>query len=725
LKSLPSLFVLLLLLLLLLSACSDRAWNNPYSASQSGSILFTSFSTRPKHLDPARSYSSDEYALLGQIYEPPLQYHYLKRPYELEPLTAASMPAVSYFDESGRQLSEGSESIAYTEYLVTIKPDIYFQQHPAFAKNAHGSPLYLDLQQQDLDGIFEISDFEQLASRELIAEDYVYQIKRLANPKFHSPILGLMSEYIMGLSELSDRLKKEHAEEQNDQWMDLRAFELSGVSVIDRYQYKIRIKGLYPQFRYWLSMPFFSPMAFEVERFYQQQALIDKNITLDWYPVGTGAYYLAVNNPNKQMILQRNENFRGAIYPAEGMPEDRENGLLDDSGKPMPFIDRIVFSLEKETIPYWNKFLQGYYDTSGVSSDSFDQAVEIASSGQIDLTDEMKEKGIRMKDSVSSSVFYFGFNMLDDVVGGYTEAHSKLRRAIAIAVDYEEYISIFLNGRGVPGQSPVPPGIFGHQEGVQGINTQVYRIENGQPVRRPIEEAKKLLAEAGFKNGIDPKTGQPLILYLDTTGSGPDSKSQLAWWRKQFEKLDLQLVVRNTDYNRFRSKVSKGSAQMYQWGWNADYPDPENFLFLLYGPNGKVKTQGENASNYSNAEYDALFEKMKDMNNGPERQAIIDDMIAILRHDSPWLWGFYPRSFSLHHAWYYNSKPNAMAHNTLMYKRIDHEFRQQKRHEWNRPIWWPLVVIAIFLGLSIWPAWRIWRRSETESQINKAIRTQT
>ena len=719
-KFLPTLF--LLLPVLLLAACSDSPWNNPYSASQSGNILFTSFSARPKHLDPARSYSSDEYALLGQIYEPPLQYHYLKRPYELEPLTAVSMPEIKYFDESNRQVPEGSDSIAYTDYLIQIKPGIRYHSHPAFVSDAKGNPLYLDLMEEDLDDIFELSDFKQTATRELTAEDYVYQIKRLANPQFHSPILGVMSEYIDGLSELSTTLKQAKMKTGNGGWLDLRDYPLTGVKIIDRYQYRIRIRGLYPQFQYWLSMPFFAPMAYEVERFYQQQALIDKNITLDWYPAGTGAYYLAVNNPNKQMILQRNPNFRGAIYPSEGMPEDRQNGLLDDSGKQMPFIDRIVFSLEKESIPYWNKFLQGYYDTSGVSSDSFDQAVDIGSSGKIDLTDEMKQKGIQMKSSVSSTVYYFGFNMLDDVVGGYSEPASKLRRAIAIAVDYEEYISIFLNGRGVPGQSPIPPGIFGHLEGEEGINRQVYRLDNGKPVRRSLDQAKRLLAEAGYKNGIDPKTGQPLILYLDTSGSGPDSKSQLAWWRKQFEKLDIQLVIRNTDYNRFRAKVSKGTAQMYEWGWNADYPDPENFLFLLYGPNGKVVSQGENASNYSNKQFDTLFEKMKDMSNGPERQEIINQMVSILRHDSPWLWGFYPKSFSLQHAWYFNSKPNAMAHNTLMYKRIDHELRKQKRHEWNKPVVWPIGVLMILLLLSILPAWRIWRRSETESQIKKSQR---
>jgi len=720
LKLLVNLF--LITILGFISGCSDEPWNNPYSAQQSGNILFTAFSGRPKHMDPARSYSSDEYALIGQIYEPPLQYHYLKRPYELEPLTAISMPVIRFYDAEGREVAEGAENIHSSEYLIEIQPGIRYQPHPAFAKGEQGNPKYLDLQDEDLEDIYELADFVLTGSRELTAADYVYQIKRLANPQFHSPILGLMSEYIDGLSELSEVLKKASTTIPKDEWLDLRKYDLAGVEALDRYRYKIRIKGLYPQFQYWLSMPFFAPMAYEVEQFYQQPRLIEKNITLDWYPVGTGAYFLAVNNPNKQMILQRNPNFRSMTYPTEGMIEDEANGLIKDGGKQMPFIDRIVFSLEKESIPYWNKFLQGYYDTSGVSSDSFDQAVEIGSTGEIDLTEEMRQKGISLKTSVSSSIYYFGFNMLDDVVGGYSEAASKLRRAIAIAVDYEEYISIFLNGRGLAGQSPIPPGIFGHIEDDSGINAEVYEKVNGKIQRRDIKQAHQLLAEAGYRNGIDPKTGKALILYFDTTGSGPDSKAQLAWWRKQFDKLNIQLVIRNTDYNRFRSKVSKGTAQMYQWGWNADYPDPENFLFLLYGPNGKVETQGENASNYSNPEFDRLFEQMKDMKNGPERQEIINAMVKILRHDSPWLWGFYPKSFSLHHDWYFNSKPNAMAHNTLMYKRLDHERRNLKRHEWNQPVWWPLIALLLLLLASIIPAWRTWRRSETESQLKKLER---
>ncbi|RKU34996.1 peptide ABC transporter substrate-binding protein, partial [Candidatus Poribacteria bacterium] len=79
--------------------------NNPYpKAEQNQEIYYSTFNEEPKHFDPAVSYSSDEYRFIQQIYEPPLQYHYLKRPYELMPLTAESVPIPRYFDAAGRAL---------------------------------------------------------------------------------------------------------------------------------------------------------------------------------------------------------------------------------------------------------------------------------------------------------------------------------------------------------------------------------------------------------------------------------------------------------------------------------------------------------------------------------------------------------------------------------------------------------------------------------------------
>ena len=171
------------------------------------------------------------------------------------------------------------------------------------------------------------------------------------------------------------------------------------------------------------------------------------------------------------------------------------------------------------------------------------------------------------------------------------------------------------------------------------MNPVVYDWVDGQPKRKSIEVAKKLLSEAGYPNGINQKNGAPLMLYYDVTARSADDKSKLDWMRKQFQKLNIQLIVRSTDYNRFQDKIRKGNAQIFEWGWNADYPDAENFLFLLYGPQRKVGNSGENAANYDNDEYNQLFEKMKNMNNGSQRQQIIDRMVDILRNDAPWLWG--------------------------------------------------------------------------------------
>ncbi len=182
--------------------------------------------------------------------------------------------------------------------------------------------------------------------------------------------------------------------------------------------------------------------------------------------------------------------------------------------------------------------------------------------------------------------------------------------------------------------------------------------------------------------------------------------------RKQFAKLDIQLVIRATDYNRFQEKKRKGTAQIFQWGWNADYPDPENFLFLLYGPNGKVRFGGVNVANYENAEFDRLFEQMKNMDNGAERQAIIQRTVDIARRDAPWLWGFHPKAFSLHHDWYANAKPNLMANNTLKYRRVDAALREQKRRTWNQPVLWPLYTGLGVLLVSLVPAFLGYRRRE-------------
>lgn len=689
--------------------------NSPYPAAQSSdSVLYASFEARPKHLDPARAYSANELEIISQVYEPLLQYAYLKRPYELEPLSAIEFPTVAYLDRMGNRLpdSASEDSIAISVYDIELRGDLVYQPHPAFAKDPMGRYLYHSIGSGEISGIHRLSDFRSTGFRAVSAADFAYQIKRLVHPKVHSPIAEMMSEHIIGLRELGQRLAQDFGQHPPDGgWLDLRAYGLEGVEVVNDHHLRIRLYGKYPQFRFWLAMPFFAPMPWEAEAFFSQPELVKKNITLDWYPVGSGPYCLIENNPNRRMVLKRNPNYHFSSYPDVGEAQDKRTGLLTSAGQRLPFIDSIVFVLEKETIPYWNKFLQGYYDSSGLASDNFDQAIQFSGIGNAEPTPEMTGRGIELTTDVTASILYVGFNMLDSVVGGLDEAHAKLRRAISIAIDEEEFISIFMNGRGIAAQGLVPPGIFGFAEGADGINPYVYRWQDGGARRKSIAEAQKLLEEAGYPGGKDPATGNALVLYMDTTSSGVDDRPALNWYRKQLVKVGIQLVLRTTDYNQFQQKMATGNAQLFRWGWNADYPDPENFFFLMLSQNAKVGKGGENASNYANPKFDALFNLMRNMPDGPARFSVIQRMQEILRHDAPWVFGVHPKSYSLHHAWYKNYKPNQMANNTFKYLQIDAVQRMHRRMEWNRPVYWPLWLLGFLLFLALIPGWLVYRRA--------------
>lgn len=701
--------------------------NNPYRPEEAGkNIYYDTFTSEPKHLDPARAYSEDEYEFMNQIYEPLVQYHFLKRPYEIIPLTAVSVPTSTLYDKDGRLLppEAPAREVARVVYEITLRPGIRYENHPAFAQTTAGAYRWLLQTGEHFPAIAHPNDLPEHATRELRAEDYAYQIKRLAHPLLDCPIFALLANYIDGMAEFHDELEtevnrirqerrqaagvlynQEADERANPIYIDLRKYDLPGVQVVDALTLRITLKKKYPQFVYWLAMPFFAPVPWEVDRFYTQAAAIEQNITLDRFPVGTGAYTLAVNQPNYRMVLRRNPNFHAEQYPAEGEPEDEAAGLLTDRGKPLPFLDEAVYVLEKEGVSQWNKFLQGYYDNSGIGGDVFDQAVQIAASGAVELTPAMKDKGVRLLTATAPSTSYYAFNMLDDVVGGYDDKKRKLRQAVSIAINQEEFIQIFLNGRGIPAQGPLPPEIFGFREGQAGLNPIVYEWDDRRhsPRRKSINDAKRLLAEAGYPEGRD-ATGKPLILFFDTAAASGAATPQLEWLRKQFAALGVQLQIRSTDYNRFQEKVLKGNFQILQWGWNADYPDPENFLFLLYGPNSKVKAQGENAANYENPRFDELFRQVENMQNSPERAALIQEMVAIAQADAPWIWGLHPVGYGLYHEWFHNTKPMHFGRNTLKYKRIDAQLREERRQEWNRPVTAPLWIALGLLVLSAIPA---------------------
>ena len=722
---------------LLLSRCD----NSPYrSGEAASSTIFTYYTTPPSKLDPATSYYSHEGEVLDNIYEPPFDYHYLKRPYSLIPLTAESVPEAVLLDKDGRALpaDASDEQVARVEYVVKIKQGIQYQPHPCFVKNSDGSLKYGRLSEKDLVGIRTPNDFPEKSTRELTAEDYAIGIRRLADPRVPCPVFATLSGSICGLSDLSDRFRKrieaERArrkemagasynsvedEKRNPIALDYFSESLEGVQVLDRYTFKIMLNKRYPQILYWMAMHFFAPIPVEALVFYAQPGLAERQISLNTWPVGTGAYYLKEYEPNRLITLVKNPNFHDDFYPTEGESGDAASGLLEDSGKRLPQTDHVRMILEKEPIPQWNKFLQGFYDSSSITPEAFDRAVNLAGMGQAGVSDELSALGIRMNKAVIPGFYYIGFNMRDPVVGGYSESHKKLRQAISIAFDYNEYLDIFLNGQGLNAQGPIPPGIFGAHDDAAGVNpiTDVWDPIRKRPSRRPIEEAKALMSEAGFPDGRSPD-GHPLVIYLDHAAGGePSFASRFDWMRNRLKMIGVDLQDRGTELKRFREKTDKGAYMVCMLGWYADYPDPENFLFLFYGPNARVPHMGENVVNYQNDAFDRIYTRMVGMSNSPERMKLIDQLMALLREDAPTCWGMHPVSYGMTHEWYKNSKPHLMSKNTLKYRRVDTELRVQRQGEWNRPRTIPVLAVEALALFSLWPAILSSRRKEQEAAI--------
>jgi oligopeptide transport system substrate-binding protein len=698
----------------LLGGCGEGPWNNPNPPSPEGQLVYQSVMSPapPKHLDPAISYASDESLFLFQIYEPPMGYHFLKRPYELEPQGVEDFPMETYLDEAGNEVDADSGEIAFTRYTLKVRADAHYQPHPAFATKENGEPLYIFSNAADGGRYKQVPDFPQTASRPVHANDYAYQIKRLADPALGSPMLGFMAQYIVGMAEFTAGL----AELEREGWLNLDDFPMAGLEVVDERTLNITIKGRYPQFVYWLAMHFFVPVPPEADRFYANPGFLDRNLTLDWWPIGSGPFMMVKNDPNSEIVLERNPNYREDYFPTEGEPGDLEAGNLVDAGKRIPFVDRAVYRLEKEVLPLWTKFLQGYYDRSGENHGNtnsvYDQAFVVGPDG-VEMSQDVADHGIRMDPDVKPGIYYYGFNMRDPVVGGYTEEKRKLRRALQIAFNVEEYIAIFRNGNGIVAHNVIPPGIAGHLEGEAGINPYTHKWIDGEAVRRSTEEAKQLLIEAGYPNGRDSRTGEPLKLFIDVQSQAV-GKTQMNWMDRAFNRIGVQVEFRPADWNRTREKLLTGNSQIYSYGWLADYPDPENFLFLLYSPESPLvcKCDGTNNSNFENEEYDELFRKVRVTPPGPERDVMVARMVEIYREEAVWLYAFYPKDIYLANPWVTNTKRHGITKATLKYINIDSEMREEKRAQWNQPVTWPLYAGALTITALILPGVVAYRRRQ-------------
>ncbi|MDQ6627896.1 MAG: ABC transporter substrate-binding protein [Pseudomonadota bacterium] len=711
----------------LLGGCNNNPL--PDDAAASNTLFSANIETSPRHLDPTASYWSNDTPFTYQIYEPPYGFHYLKRPFELVPKTAAEVVKPKYYDRDGRLLPNDvpGEQVVESVYDIPIKPGILFQPHPAFAKDAQGNYLYHAMKPGELGDRRTPLDFVKTGTRELVAEDFVYALKRHATTRITTPIYGIFSEYIVGLKEYGPMVKAEDAKlmvgrdasSQDKPFLDFRKWPLAGATAPEKHLLRLRIKGKYPQWSYWMQMTFTAPVPWEADAFYAQPGMAATGLTLDHWPVGTGPYMMTEYIKDRRHVMKRNPNYRGEPYPCEGAPGDKEAGLLDDCGKKTPFVDTMVSTVERERTPQRAKFRQGFYDVEVFERVDTGMDYRVERDDSEDVRKEYDEKGFRLDRFSDVTSWIIGFNMLDSVIGrGDTPEQQlknrKLRQAISIAIDWEEFSKVFPRKGGEVAMSPLPKGIYGSRFGTpEGIDPVTHKQVGAQQVRRPIDDAKRLLAEAGYPNGRDAKTGQPLVINYDFYAPAtPERKPEIDWVVRQFAKIDIQLEVRATDNNQFQDKVRKGKYQVFWLGWNADYPDAENFLFLLYGPNGKTKFDGENTANYANPEYDRLFAKMKLLDDGPEKQAVIDSLVKIAQDDAPWSFGYFPYSSAAVQHWVYNSKPAILVRDQARYLRLDPAERVARLKTWNKQVWWPLALGAGLVAALVLIAVQSFRRRE-------------
>ena len=663
-------------LLAALGACMAAAGctNNPYPhADRNQKVLYSSFHEAPKTLDPAVAYTTAEHVITGNVYDTLLEYHYLARPYRLIPGLAVSVP-------KGQDLPDGKQT-----YRFQLRPGVLFHADPCFPPDAAGR-----------------------RTREVTAADLAFALARIADPAVNSPVIGSFAQ-IEGFADFSKRLvalrrsdKAFAALPVHEQYA--KAGGIAGVLVHASHELEIVLSQANAQILYWFAMPFTTPVAWEAVAAYDGK---DGRDSFADHAVGTGPFRLALYEKQYRFSLARNElwyatsnanrDAPGTLFPTEIDPKDVAEGRIDPAyaGRRLPFIDRVTFHREREDIPQFNKLIEGYYDDGGIIKESFDAVIQ---GGR--LSPAMQAHGMRLDVSVEPSIFYVGFNMEDPVVGTPAgERGRRLRQAMSVAVDSHQYLELFLNGRGLPAQTLLPPEIFGYDSSYK------------NPFRQyDVERARQLLADAGYKNGIDPATGNRLKLSFDTSATTAAASLQFEYLANSWRQIGLDVEINATTYNQFQDKVRRGAYQIFHWGWLADFPDPENFFFLLACENARSKSGGPNTASFCNAQFDSLYQQMKYLPNDARRADLIRRMLAILESERPWIELFHLEDFVLSHAWLVNSKPMGISYPAYKYKDVRPELRARMQAEWNAPLRWPLYLVLCAIVVLTVPAVRTYYR---------------
>ncbi len=631
-----------------LVACLSACGNNPYPAASAGQALYTALAEDPRTLDPAQVSDVTSGEITNQIYDALYQNSYLDRPYKVEPSLAAGYPEKRIFNEDVTE-NGVAKKVARMEYTFRLRDDIYFQDDPCFP-NGKG--------------------------RRVTANDVIYSIKRLADPRVQSTGFWLVAGKIEGIDDFFKRSVKAGKADYS--------MNVKGLEAPDDRTLKVTLTEPYPAFIYVMAMTYTAPVPYEAVEYYNAPG----RDGFSRHPVGTGAYRLKSWKRQHRIVLEKNPTFRTEYYPSTGAPGDREKGLLEDAGRKLPLTNEIFYTIIPTTQPVWLLFLQGYLDASGIPQEQFDRVI----TRQLDLSESFIKKGISLEIGSDLDVYYIAFNMRDPLLG----KNKYLRQALSLSYDSDLFNQIYLNGRAINAQGPLPPGVFGYDPSLK----NPYKTHD-------LEKARELMVKAGYPGGIDPRTGKQLELTYDIGADSARAREQATFDMRCFEQLGIRIKLQVNTFSQYLERTIKGTFQIASSGWVADYPDPENFLQLLYGPN---HPPNPNHAAFSSPEYNRLYEKMKAMDDGPERLAIIRQMVAIAVEECPWIFNVHTPSYVLRHSWYKNGKNHSITGNYKKYLRIDPEARSAYWRAEDRPNYRVLIyAAAILLALAL-PAVFIKRR---------------
>jgi len=563
-----SLFVRTLIYLLLplaSGAVLAQTSSSTAYAPDKNKVIRYAFEIAETSMDPQKV--SDVYSTIvhNAIFDTPLRYDYLARPSKVVPNTLASMPEVSE---------------DYRNYIFRVKPGIYFADHEVFGGK----------------------------KRELVAEDYVYSIKRLFDPALSAPLLGEVEGYIVGSEEFMKRVRKQNK-------MDYDT-PLEGLRTLDRYTFQIKLNDPKPGFIFTLTD---CRVACAVAR-----EVVEKyGADIGSHPVGTGAYKLTSWKRASRMVFEYNPNFRETYFEGEPAADDvvGQEILAKMKGKRLPQVHRIEVAVVEERQPRYLAFLNNEFDLMWLFPEDF---ANMAFPNNV-IAPGLKKQGLQMRQVAALDIAFVYFNMEDPIVGGYTNDKIALRRAISLGYKTDDEINIIRKGQAIPAHTPYAPGVQGYDPN--------FRTSIGEydPAK-----AKALLDLFGYKdiNGDgyrEMPDGKPLVLLYYSTPTDRDKQFDELWTRSM-DAIGLKLEVRKGKWPDHLKESNAGKLMMWQLGGSATAPVADTWLQTYYGPNSGFKG---NRSRFRLAAYDKLFEASEKLGDTPERTKLYQEMARLITVYAP------------------------------------------------------------------------------------------